>query len=97
MTAEDKTTLQTLEMRVRQMLELVDTLRKENKQLQDTLQDRNIEIECLNEEIEKRKHSYDTLKMARIIDVGDGDKTMVRKRINQLIREVDKCINIVKS
>ncbi|MCF0187968.1 MAG: hypothetical protein HUK04_00520 [Bacteroidaceae bacterium] len=97
MNAEDTKRLQTFEARVRQMLLLVDRLRAENKRLGDALAEKEIEIELLNEEVAERKKAYTNLKTARIIDVSDADKAAVRQRINSLIREVDKCINIVKN
>lgn len=97
MTPEAAKTITTLETRVRQMLMLVDDLRAENARLHSLLQEREIEAELLKEEIETRKKEYTTLKMARIIDITDKDKVMMRQRINDLLREVDKCINILKN
>lgn len=38
---------------------------------------------------------YDMLKMAKMLEVSDGDIEMTRKRVNKLIRDVDRCITLL--
>lgn len=38
---------------------------------------------------------YDMLKTARMLEVGDGDIEAARKRVNKLIRDVNKCITLL--
>ncbi|MCF0182863.1 MAG: hypothetical protein HUK01_00820 [Bacteroidaceae bacterium] len=97
MTSEDAKTLQQLEFNIRQMIRIIDRLRTENKNLKSALEECEVEIELLKEEVEMQKQDYNTLQMARVIDVSDSDKAMTRSRLNALIREVDKCINIIKN
>lgn len=40
-------------------------------------------------------HDYDMLKMAKMLEVSDGDIAATRKRINRLIQDVDKCITLL--
>lgn len=40
-------------------------------------------------------HDYDVLKTAKMLEVSDGDIEMARKRVNQLIRNVNKCITLL--
>lgn len=40
-------------------------------------------------------HDYDMLKTARMLEVGDGDVEAARKRVNKLIRDVNKCITLL--
>lgn len=40
-------------------------------------------------------HDYDMLKQARMLEIGDGDLDAARKRINKLIRDVNKCITLI--
>ncbi|MCF0193634.1 MAG: hypothetical protein HUK00_00430 [Bacteroidaceae bacterium] len=97
MTSEDAKVLQQTEFNIRQMMRLIDKLRTENKNLKSALEESEVEIELLKEEVEMQKQDYNTLQMARVIDVSDSDKAMTRNRLNALIREVDKCINIIKN
>ena len=38
---------------------------------------------------------YDTLKMAKMLEVTDGDLETSRKRVNKLIRDINKCITLL--
>ena len=40
-------------------------------------------------------HDYDALKAARMIEIGDGDIETARKRVNKLIRDVNRCITLL--
>ena len=35
------------------------------------------------------------LKTARMLEVGDGDIDGARKRVNKLIRDIDRCITLL--
>lgn len=41
------------------------------------------------------KHDYDMLKSARIIELTNNDLDETRKRVNKLIRDVEKCITLL--
>jgi hypothetical protein len=55
------------------------------------------ELGVKNEELTKNnvllKKKYDTLKVAKLIESTDQDKKKTRQKINQLIQEIDSCIN----
>lgn len=38
---------------------------------------------------------YDMLKTAKMMEVSDGDLEMTRKRLNKLIRDVNRCITLL--
>lgn len=40
-------------------------------------------------------HDYDVLKTAKMLEVSDGDLDKARKRVNQLLRDVDRCITLL--
>ncbi|MGM9714072.1 MAG: hypothetical protein ACI3Y5_08170 [Prevotella sp.] len=41
------------------------------------------------------KHDYDMLKSARIVELTNNDIDETRKRVNKLIRDVEKCITLL--
>ena len=41
------------------------------------------------------KHDYDMLKSTRIIELTNNDLDETRKRVNKLIRDVEKCITLL--
>lgn len=40
-------------------------------------------------------HDYDMLKAAKMLEISDGDLETARKRVNKLIRDVDRCITLL--
>lgn len=97
MTPQAQQNLTKFETRVRQLLMYVDDLREENQRLRNALQDKEIELKCLEDDVKANRDKYEQMKMARILDISDEDKTMVRRRLNNLIHEVDKVINQLKN
>lgn len=74
------------------ILHLLDTRQKENERLKDAvnqLKNRVEELELANKDLENKNKS---LKIARAVS-GDNEKNLALKlRINELVREIDKCI-----
>ena len=52
-----------------------------------------LELQIENEEL---KDKYTHLKMAKYIDLTDDEKRQSRSRINKMVRDVEKCIAILK-
>ena len=83
------------EARVRQLMFLCDSLKQENADLQSLLAGQKALNESLTEENEQLKNKYDNLKMAKIISVRQNDFSLAKKRLSNLVREVDKCIALL--
>ena len=69
--------------RVRQMLLQYKELKKENAELYTMVDEREEQIKTLN------------LKMAKMLEVTDGDVESAQKRLQRLIRDVNKCITLL--
>ena len=52
-------------------------------------------IRELEESLKEAKDDFKNLKLARMIEVSDGDIEESRKRIAKLIRDVNKCITLL--
>ncbi|MBQ4388281.1 MAG: hypothetical protein II822_11855 [Prevotella sp.] len=94
MTANEKT-LATFETRIRQMILRFQQLKKENQDLAGQLEDSNREIESLRAKLEQQQSDYQSLKMAKMIEITDGDLSGAKDRLSKLIRDVNKCIAIL--
>ena len=74
------------------ILHLLEARQAENERLKDSvnqLKNRVEELESANRSLENK---YKSLKIARAAS-GDSDKNLALKlRINELVREIDKCI-----
>ena len=88
-------TLNTFATRVRQMILQYAELKKENDELYALLDQREQEIKQLQEELSQAETDYNSLKMAKMLEVTDGDMESAQKRVAKLIRDVNKCITLL--
>lgn len=97
MDARLKSFLMRLETRTHQLILAYRQLKADCAQMQQKLEESERERERLCKENEALKQKYDHLRMAKYIELCDDDKRVNRQRINKLVREVDKCIAMLKS
>ena len=88
-------TLNTFATRVRQMILQYAELKKENDELYALVDQREKEIKQLQEELSQAEANYNSLKMAKMLEVTDGDMEGAQKRVAKLIRDVNKCITLL--
>lgn len=86
-----------LETRTRQLLLRHKKLQQQMAQLQQRLQQREEEILNLQIRNEELEQNYARLKMAKYIDMADDDVRDMRGRINRMVRDIDKCIAMLKT
>lgn len=87
--------IKTFATRVRQMILQYQEIRKENTELYAMVDDRDKQITELKARVERLSRDYDSLKMARMMQITDGDVEASRKRLGKLIRDVNKCITLL--
>lgn len=88
-------TLNTFATRVRQMILQYAELKKENDELYTLVDQREKEIKQLREELSQAEADYNSLKMAKMLEITDGDMEGAQKRVAKLIRDVNKCITLL--
>ena len=52
-------------------------------------------ISQLEAQLKQMRSDYETLKLARMVEISDNDMQTAQKRLAKLIRDVDKCITLV--
>ena len=87
--------LNTFATRVRQMILQYEALKNENDELYAFVEQREQEIKQLQEKLSQAEADYNSLKMAKMLDVTDGDMETAQKRVAKLIRDVNKCITLL--
>lgn len=97
MTEEDKKLLNTFDTKLRHFIYLHDKLVKENAALKAELEQKEKELTLLQENLQTSELRYTTLQRARIISLHDKDIEDTKKRLSKLVREVDKCIALIKT
>ena len=88
-------TLADFQTRVRQMILQYQELKKENGRLQALVGEQATEIEELKARITQADNDYNSLKMARMLEITDGNLEEAKERLAKMIRQVNKCIAIL--
>ena len=70
-------------------------LKAENDRLNDTLKSKDQTIQQLKEKNEQLASDYESLKMAKMIQISDSEMEDAQKRITKLVREIDRCISLI--
>lgn len=96
MTDENSKLIVDLEVRIKQVLLLCDTLKEENIRLKTEVSTRQIQLDSAIEDLTQLKKKYDSLKTARTITAASVDVETAKVKLSRLVREVDKCINLLK-
>ena len=94
MTAQEKT-IATFETRVRQLLLRFQELKKENEELFAMVEKNEQDIKNLQARLQQQERDYQSLKMARMLEITDGDLDGAKARLSRLIRDVYKCIAVL--
>ncbi len=94
MDANEKT-INIFATRVRQMILHYSDLKKENAGLYAMVDERDARIKQLESELSQARNDYDLLKLAKMLEVTDGDLEGAKKRVAKLVRDVNKCITLL--
>ena len=94
MSANEQTIL-AFETRVRQMILHFKQLKKENEDLLAQIEKGKQEISDLQAKLTQADNDYNSLKMAKMMQITDGDLDNAKARVQKMIRNVNKCIAIL--
>jgi chromosome segregation ATPase len=91
-----KDLIKQLETRVRQLILQQAKLQEEQEGLRMQLNEKDDEIRQLKIQNEELMQQYSRLKMAKYIDMADNDVKDMRGRIRTMVRDIDRCISMLK-
>ena len=94
MSANEKT-LTHFTTRVRQLILQYKEVQKENGELMAKVEQCNARIQELEDKLIQARNNYNSLKMAKMIEISDSDMEESQKRLSKLIRDVNKCITLL--
>ena len=97
MTPEERQSMKEFEAKVRLVLAQFRVLKQENADLYAELEGRDGEIKRLKAELAQNKIDYNNLKLAKMIEISDADIKESKMKISRLVREINKCINILST
>jgi len=84
--------IDTLEGRIGKLLQKIDALEAQNRELREEKNNAAAKLESQSGEIDGLKSANETLRLANSLLGSDENKRDTKLKINSLIREIDYCI-----
>jgi phage shock protein A len=81
--------------RVRQMILQYEEKKKEVSNLRELIKKSEENINVLGKKLIQLQNDYNSLKIAKMVEIADGDMEEAQKRLSKLIRDVNKCITLL--
>ena len=94
MDANEKT-LTLFTTRMRQMILQYNETKQENNSLYAMVDERDAKIKQLEAKLDQAQKDYNSLKLAKMIEISTTDIEVAKKRLSKLIRDVNKCITLL--
>lgn len=94
MDANEKT-LTLLTTRMRQMILQYKETKQENNSLYAMVDERDAKIKQLEAKLNQAQNDYNSLKLAKMIEISTTDLEAAKKRLSKLVRDVNKCITLL--
>jgi polyhydroxyalkanoate synthesis regulator phasin len=70
-------------------------MKKENEELYGMVDDLETQVKSLKEQLSQQNEDYNTLKMAKMLEVTDNDMEVAKAKVAKLLRDVNKCITLL--
>ena len=88
--------IEKLRQRIQQLISAYETERQERKRLESELEKSSMQNKAYREQILELERTIDNLKLADEFKSGNADNTEARKKIDKLIKEIDRCITLME-
>lgn len=102
MTEEQGKLLQGFRIRMQQLMYLCDSLKEQNLQLKEELKNAQEQTDRLQESLRHMHAKYDNLRVIKQLESGAGEiadgghSGLAKERLMKMVREIDKCIALLK-
>jgi uncharacterized coiled-coil DUF342 family protein len=93
--ANDRSTLEVFQTRVRQLMYEYEKVRDQRDRLHNSLLEKQDEIKTLQDEVKRLQDACQSLKTAKMLEINDGDVEKAKRRIDSIVRQVDRCIALL--
>ena len=82
--------------RIQQLIAAYESERAQRRSLETELEKSESQNAEYRKQITELERTIDNLKLADAFKAGNADNTEARKKIDRLIKEIDKCITLVE-
>ncbi len=87
--------IETLVKKLGKVSQTLGELQEENKKLKSDVKSLERNLYTGKSDLDALQKEYDRLKLAKALVSNTGDKAEMKFRVNELVREIDKCIALL--
>ena len=88
--------LETIKQRIRQLIAAYEAEKMERESLQAALDKAQAQNEAYRKQITELERQIDNLKLAEAFKAGGEGSPQARKKIDSLMKEIDRCIALME-
>ena len=88
--------IEKLRQRIQELISAYETEKQERRRLESELEKATTQNKAYKEQILELERTIDNLKLADAFKSGNADNTEARKKIDRLIKEIDRCITLME-
>ena len=88
--------LATIKQKIERLIAAYEQERMERIRLQESLQQSQLQNETYRTQIQELERQIDNLKLTQAFVADGTDNTEARKKIDRLMKEIDKCISLME-
>jgi cell division septum initiation protein DivIVA len=88
--------LENVKDRIRQLIAAYESERMENKGLHTELEQTRLQNETYRKQIIELERQIDNLKLTEAFMAGGADTSAAKKKIDRLMKEIDRCISLME-
>lgn len=83
------------ETKLRKLISEYESLREQNEQLKAALERKQEDLMHAQQQFLEIRNNYDRLRVARNLGVTEEERVESKRRINKIVREIDKCLALL--
>ena len=88
--------LETLKQNIKQLIAAYETEKTERERLQAELEQAEARNEAYRKQITELDRQIDNLKLTEAFKAGGAGSPEAKKKINSLLKEIDRCISLLE-
>ena len=88
--------LETVKQNIKQLIAAYEAEKMERMRLQSALEQAEAKNEAYREQITELDRQIDNLKLAEAFKAGGAGSPEAKKKINSLLKEIDRCISLLE-
>ena len=88
--------LETIKQKIAQLIAVYEAEKAERERVQALLEQAEVQNRQYREQITELNRTIDNLKLAEAFKAGHASSPEAKKKIDSLIRDIDKCISLIE-